>query len=72
MFEVRYQQIDRECHIWVFADQQALGVHSKVSLYEAAAASSEGRDLIEEAMEQAVVDIETGRFTRRPAAALAG
>jgi hypothetical protein len=71
IFEVCYQQIGRKCQIWVFADQRPLGVHSTVSLYEAAAALSEGRDMVDRAMEQAVFDIETGRFhpTLQPAVA---
>ena len=71
IFEVCYQQIGRECQIWVFADQQPLGVHSTVSLDEAAAALSQGRDIIDNAMEEAVFDIENGRFhpTRQPAVA---
>jgi hypothetical protein len=64
IFEVRYQRIGPQCQIWVFADQHALGVHSTVSLYEAAAALSQGRDIIDDAMEQAVFDIENGRFHR--------
>jgi hypothetical protein len=71
-FEVAYQQIGAECQIWVFADHEALGVHSTVSLYEAAAALSEGRDIIDAAMDQAVFDIERGRVRSTPLPALAG
>lgn len=61
-FEIRYQRIGRTCQIWVFEGERALGVHSTVSLYDAAASISQGRDLIAEAMERAVRDIATGHF----------
>jgi hypothetical protein len=71
IFEVCYQRIGPQCQIWVFADKKALGVHSTVSLYEAAAALSQGHDIIDDAMDQAVFDIESGRFhsSRLPAVA---
>ena len=61
-FEIRYQRIGRKCQIWVFEGERALGVHSTVSLYDAAASISQGRDLISDAMEAALRDIATGRF----------
>jgi hypothetical protein len=61
-FEIRHQWIGRWCQTWVFDGEHALGVHSTVSLYEADARLSQSRDLIAEAIEQAIRDLATGHF----------
>ena len=67
VYEVHYQRLGTKCQIWVFEGERPHGVHSTVSLLDAAAAMSAGHDLIDDAMDAAVKDIERGDYDCEPA-----
>lgn len=60
--EVRDHRVMTTLQLWIYEDDRPLGLHSTLGLREAAAGLAAGRDLLGQAMERAVLDVETGRF----------
>jgi hypothetical protein len=68
--EVRDHRVMTSLQIWIYEDDRPLNLHSVVTLREAAAGLTAGRDILGQAMERAVRDVETGRFSVDPSPAL--
>jgi hypothetical protein len=64
--EVRDHRVMTVLQVWIYEDDRPLGLHSTLSLREAAAGLAAGRDVLGQAMERAVRDVETGRFSLHP------
>lgn len=65
--EVRDRRVMSSFEVWVYENDRPLARHSALSLREAAAALAAGRDLLGQAMERAVEDVVSGRFSIEPA-----
>jgi hypothetical protein len=60
--EVRDQRVMTSLEIWVYENGRPLGRYATLKLREAAAALASGRDLLGQAMENAIKDVQAGRF----------
>lgn len=68
--EIRDHRVMTMLQIWIFEDDRPLALHSTLTLREAAAGLVAGRDVLANAMESAIRDVETGRFSLDPSPAL--
>jgi hypothetical protein len=68
--EVRDQRAMTMLQVWIYEDDRPLGLHSTLGLWEAAAGLAAGRDVLGQAMDCAIRDVETGRFSLDPSPAL--
>jgi hypothetical protein len=68
--EVRDHRIMTTFEIWIHEDDRPLCRHSTLSLRDAAAGLAAGRDVLGQAMECAIRDVEAGRFCLEPSPAL--
>ncbi|MCW5737851.1 MAG: hypothetical protein KIS73_27265 [Enhydrobacter sp.] len=68
-FEVRVRRVMTTLQLWICEDDRPLALHSTLTLREAAAGLAVRRDVLGQAMEDAIRDVETGRFSpdRSPA-----
>jgi hypothetical protein len=61
--EVRDRRVMRSFEIWIYENDLPLGLHSRVSLREAATRLvASGEDALNRGMERAIGDCQTGRF----------
>jgi hypothetical protein len=62
VLEVRDLRVMTSLEIWIYESDRPVGRHSVLSLRDAASALAQGRDMLGEAMEQAIVDVQAARF----------
>ncbi len=60
--EIRDQRVMTSLELWIYENDRPIGLHSSVSLRDAAAGLAAGRDVLGLAMECAVEDVQAGRF----------
>lgn len=60
VLEVRDRRVMTSLEIWIYENDRPIGRHSALSLRDAASALAEGRDVLREAMEKAVADVQAG------------
>lgn len=60
VLEVRDLRVMTSLEIWIYEDDRPVGRHSALSLRDAASALAQGRDMLAEAMERAVIDVQAG------------
>ena len=68
--EIRDQRVMTALQVWIYEDDRPVGLHSTLSLRDAAAGLAAGRDVLGQAMDCAVRDVEAGRFSLDPSPAL--
>jgi hypothetical protein len=68
--EARDRRVMTTLQVWIYEDDRPLGLHGTLSLREVAAGLAAGRDVLGQAMERAVRDVEAGRFSLDPPPAL--
>ncbi len=61
--EVRDHRVMTMLQVWIYEDDRPLAMHATVSLRDAAAGLARGSDVLGQAMERAIQDVETGSFT---------
>jgi hypothetical protein len=61
--EVRDHRVMTVIQVWIYENDRPVGLHSTVGLREAATGLAAGRDVLGQAMECAVRDVEAGRFS---------
>lgn len=59
--EIRDHRVMTALEVWIYEDDRPLALHSTLTLREAAAGLAAGRDVLGQAMEKAIRDVETGR-----------
>jgi hypothetical protein len=64
--EVRDHRVMTALQVWIYEDDRPLRLHSTLTLRDAAAGLAAGRDVLGQAMDCAVRDVETGRFLIGP------
>ena len=62
VLEVRDLRVMTSLEIWIYHDDRPVVRHSTVSLRETVHALGQGHDLLDEAMDRAMADVQTGRF----------
>lgn len=60
--EIRNQRVMTSLELWIYEDDRPIGLHSALSLRDAAAGLAAGRDVLGQAMERAIEDVQAGRF----------
>ena len=68
--EVRDQRVMTSLELWIYEDDRPIGMHSSLSLRDAAAGLARRCDVLGQAMERAVEDVQAGRFPLDQAPAL--
>ena len=61
--EIRDRRVMTSYEIWVYENDRPLGVHSTLNLREAATGLAAGQDILGQAMQRALDDVQAGRFT---------
>ena len=60
VLEVRDRRVMTSLEIWIYENDQPIGRHSALRLSDAASALARGHDLLDEAMERAVAEVQAG------------
>lgn len=60
--EIRDQRVMTSLELWIYEDDRPIGLHSALSLRDAAAGLAAGHDVLSQAMERAIEDVQAGRF----------
>ena len=68
--EVRDLRVMTAVQVWIYEDDRPVGLHSTLSLRDAAAGLAVGRDVLGQTMDCAVRDVEAGCFSLEPSPAL--
>jgi hypothetical protein len=67
VLEVRDLRVMTSLEIWIYENDRPLGRHGVLALREAVAGFAQGHDLLGDAMDGAVADVEAGLFSLDPA-----
>ena len=62
VLEVRDLRVMTSLEIWIYQNDRPVVRHSALSLRETVHALGQGRDLLDEAMDRAMADVQAGRF----------
>ena len=68
--EVRDHRVMTSLQLWIYEADRPIALHSTLGLREAAVRLAAGRDVLGQAMDRAVRDVETGHFSLDPPPAL--
>ncbi len=60
--EIRDRRVMTSLEIWVYENDRPLGLHATLTLRDAAAGLAAGHDILGQAMQTAVDDLQAGRF----------
>ena len=66
VLEVRDRRVMTSLEIWIYQDDRPVARHGALSLRVAAQALGNGRDLLDEAMDRAMADVQAGRLVLTP------
>jgi hypothetical protein len=66
LLEVRDHRVMTSFEIWIYQDSQPIVRHSALPLRETVQALGQGRDLLDEAMDRAMADVQAGRLAVAP------
>jgi hypothetical protein len=61
-FEVRDRRVFTSFQIWIYEAERPVALHSEVPLRDASQGLIAGIDLLGQAMEAAIADVQNGRF----------
>ena len=65
VLEVRDHRVMTSLEIWIYQNDLPVGRHGTLSLRDTVQALGQGRDLLAEAMDRAMHDVQAGRFANR-------
>jgi hypothetical protein len=65
VLEVRDRRVMTSLEIWIYQNDHPVGRHGTLSLRDTVQALGQGRDLLDEAMDLAMADVQSGRFAER-------
>jgi hypothetical protein len=66
VLEVRDLRVMTSLEIWIYRDNRPIARHGALTLRETVQALGQGRDLLDEAMDRAMADVQAGRFAPTP------
>ena len=65
VLEVRDRRVMTSLEIWIYQNDRPIGRHGALTLRDTVQALGQGRDLLDEAMDLAMADVQSGRFAER-------
>jgi hypothetical protein len=65
-FEIRDRRVMTSFEIWVYENDRPLGLHGTLTLRDAAAGLAAGQDILGQAMQKAIDDLQAGCFKPMP------